>query len=139
MDANYSSPPASAPDGPGGSAGTSYVSRFINGVKFDPTGHYDVYDMSQLAPGWTTDSFQINSYEQKCPYVVTYRQAFGTFTGIWDARGNPVVWLSDTSCSGFNAAFPLYNYQNWTGSYYALKVWVTGPRGVDPFTNKPAQ
>jgi hypothetical protein len=117
------------------------VSRFFNGQKFDPTGQYDVYDFGQLAPGWTTDSFQLNTYDQYCPYVITYRHTFGTFKGIWDSRGNIVVWLSDTTCSGFNPLSPFltYNYQNWTGSYYALQVWVNGPRGTDPFTDQRAQ
>jgi hypothetical protein len=140
MSAQYSSPPASDP-GPGASGGASYVSRFFNGQKFDPTGQYDVYDFGQLAPGWTTDSFQLNTYGQYCPYVITYRHTFGTFKGIWDSRGNIVVWLSDTTCSGFNPLSPFltYNYQNWTGSYYALQVWVNGPRGTDPFTDQRAQ
>ena len=136
MDAVYSSPPAAAPDGPGPSAGTAYVSRFINGQKFDPIGDFDLYDLSKLAPGWTGDSFQISSYDQRCPYVVTYRQTFGAFKGVWDAGGNPVVWLSDTTCSGFLSTMPWVNYQNWTGSYYSVQVWVSGPRGVDPFTNE---
>jgi hypothetical protein len=140
MSAQYSSPPSSDP-GPGSSGGAAYVSRFFNGQKFDPTGQYDVYKFGQLAPGWTTDSFQLNTYDQYCPYVVTYRQTFGTFKGMWDSRGNIVVWLSDTTCSGFNAASPFltYNYQNWTGSYYALQVWVNGPRGTDPFTDQRTQ
>ena len=140
MSAQYSSPPSSDP-GPGSSGGAAYVSRFFNGQKFDPTGQYDIYKFGQLAPGWTTDSFQLNTYDQNCPYVVTYRQTFGTFKGMWDSRGNIVVWLSDTTCSGFNPVSPflIQNYQNWTGSYYALQVWVNGPRGTDPFTDQRAQ
>jgi hypothetical protein len=140
MSAQYSSPPSSDP-GPGASGGAAYVSRFFNGQKFDPTGQYDVYNFGQLAPGWTTDSFQLNTYDQYCPYVITYRHTFGMFKGMWDSRGNIVVWLSDTSCSGFNPISPflIQNYQNWTGSYYALQVWVNGPRGTDPFTDQRAQ
>ena len=134
----YSSPPSSAP-GPGPSAGTSYVSRFYNGKKFDPTGKSDYYDFSKLAAGWTTHSFQVTTYDQICPYAVTYRQDFGTWSWNWD-KGYPDnirVWLSDTTCSGFFPAAPWLNYQNRTGSDYALKVWVIGPRGIDPFTNQP--
>jgi hypothetical protein len=134
----YSSPPSSAP-GPGPSAGTSYVNRFYNGKQFDPTGKSDYYDFSQLAPGWTTDSFQVTTYDLNCPYVVTYKRDFGTWRWDWD-KGNPNnirVWLSDTTCSGVFPPAPWMNYQNRTGSYYALKVWVIGPRGIDPLTGQP--
>jgi len=134
----YSSPPSSAP-GPGPSAGTLYVSRFYNGKKFDPTGKSDYYDFSKLTTGWTTDSFQVTTYDQGCPLAVTYKHDFGTWSWDWD-KGNPNnirVWLSDTTCSGLSPPTPWVNYQNWTGSYYALKVWVIGPRGIDPFTNQP--
>jgi hypothetical protein len=131
--AQFSSPPSSPP-GPG--AGTSYVSRFFNGEKIGETSGTDYYDFSQLAPGWTTDSFQVTTYPQTCPYTVTYRQDF--FQWNWDwAMNNIFVSISATSCSGFFAGMPLTNYQNWTGSYYALQVWVSGPRGLDPLTNQP--
>ena len=131
--AQYSSPPSSPP-GPG--AGSSYVSRFFNGEKIGETSGTDYYDFSQLAPGWTTDSFQVTTYPQTCPFTVTYRQDF--FGWNWDwAMNNIFVSISATSCSGFFAGMPLKNYQNWTGSYYALQVWVSGPRGLDPLTNQP--
>jgi hypothetical protein len=135
----YSSPPSSAP-GPGPSAGTSYVNRFYNGKQFDPTGKSDYYDFSKLATGWTTDSFQVTTYDQNCPYVVTYKHDFGTWSWDWD-KGYPNnirVWPSVTTCSGFLPPFPLPNYQNWSGSHYALRVWVIGPRGIDPMTGQSA-
>ena len=151
---NYSSPPASgylypkpAISAPGPSAGSAYVSRSSDGQRFDITlPMYDYYDFSHLAPGWTTDSFEIDPYEASCPagdgWTVTFKKSFGTWTGDWDGN-NVRVGLSDTSCSGFwapcvAAPWTCQNYQNWTGSYYALKMWVTGPRGTDPLTGKPA-
>jgi hypothetical protein len=70
---------------------------------------------------------------------VTYREDFGTWDWDWaeDNPNNIRGYLSDTTCSGFFAGMPLENYQNWTGSYYALQVWVSGPRGLDPLTNQP--
>lgn len=150
---NYSSPPASgflypkpAISAPGPSAGSAYVSRSADGQRFDITlPIYDYYDFSHLAPGWTTDSFEIDPYEASCPadsgWTVTYKQSFGTWTGDWDGN-NVRVGLSDTSCSGFwapcvAAPWTCQNYQNWSGSYYALKMWVTGPRGTDPLTDNP--
>ncbi len=102
----YSSPPSSSP-GPGPSAGTSYVNRFYNGKKFDPTGHSDYYDFSQLAAGWTTDSFQVTTYPQNCVWVVTYKHDFGNWHWDWDGNNpnNIRVWFSDTTCSGFNPSF----------------------------------
>ncbi len=134
----YSSPASSLP-GPGPSAATSYVSRFYDGAKFDPTGQSDYYDFSKLSAGWTTDSFQVNTYGVSCPYVITYKQNFGTWHWDWD-RTNPNnirVWPSTTTCSGVLPPAPWVNYQNLTASYYALQVWVIGPRGIDPFTGQP--
>jgi len=119
-------------------SGSSHVQRFANGHKNAfLAGVHDYYDFSRLLAGWTTDSLQLTTYDQNCPLVVTYRQNFGTWYANWDGD-NIRVWLSDTTCSGFNPAFPLQNYQNWTGSYYSLKVWISGPRGTDPWTGKPA-
>jgi hypothetical protein len=141
MSPQYSSPPSSSP-GPGPTAGTSYVSRLYDGAKFDPTGKSDYYDFSQLAAGWTTDSFQVTTYLQTCVWVVTYKQNFGSWHWDWDRNNlnNIRVWFSDTTCSGFNAVVPLglQNYQNLTRSDYALKVWVIGPRGIDPLTGQRA-
>jgi hypothetical protein len=147
----YSSPPSDEP-GPGPNAGSAYVSRYADGIKYDPSApedcltlkaycplNVDYYDFSQLAPGWTTDSFQVTTYPQSCPFTVTYREDFGTWNWDW-AENNPNNirgYLSDTTCSGFFAGMPLKNYRNWSGSYYALQVWVSGPRGLDPLTNQP--
>ena len=81
----------------------------------------------------------MTTYDQNCPLAVTYKHDFGTWSWDWD-KGNPNnirVWLSDTTCSGLSPPTPWVNYQNWTGSYYALKVWVIGPRGIDPLTGQP--
>jgi hypothetical protein len=129
----YSSP-ANVPEATGDSA---FVSRYF-GQKF-PTGA-DNYDFSQLAPGWTTDSMQLVTYDDDpCPWVVTYKENFGNAFGEWIGDNIRVFW-SDTSCSGF-LPYPLWplNYSNRTGSYYALNVWVRGPRCTDPYTDKLAQ
>ena len=152
----YSSPPASASAAsypvpaippPGPSAGSAYVSRSFNGGKFAASGRFDLYDLGHLAPGWNPDSFGVTPYEQACPadygWVNTYKQSFGNWGGGW--QGNYIlVQLSITSCSGFYgpcvvAPWTCQNYQNWSGSYYALQVWVTGPRGTDPITGLPTK
>jgi len=147
MTPQYFSPATSAPHSPT-PTGTAFVSRFYDGQKFDPTTQantVDWYDFSHLAPGFTTDSFQVTTYPQSCPYVVTYKQDFGTWRWYWgngNSANNIYILPADTTCSGFNAdsmilGIPVNVYQNWTGSYYALQVWVNGPRGIDPVTNQP--
>jgi hypothetical protein len=140
------SSPASAPPGSeaapvisGPVTGTAFVSRFYKGAKFDPTGQSpDWYDFTHLAPGWNTDSFQVITYPELCYGTVTYSQDFGKWDGYFGTNNpNIYIFVSDTTCSGFAPAAPWVNYQNWTGSYYALNVWVNGPRGTDPITGQP--
>jgi|GEM_PF-2405048 len=155
---NFSSPPASrstlypkpAIYPPGPSAGSAYVSRSVDGGKYESlSGVSDYFDFSHLAPGWTTDPSdqqhpaEFFSYDQYCPsgagWTVTYKQSFGTWNAEWDGN-NIRVGLSDTTCSGFYGFLAgADNYQNWSGSYYALQVWVIGPRGTDPLTDLPVQ
>ena len=156
----YCSPVSPCPQLSSQAAGTDarslYVSRFFPGEKFDPAtksdvlvhskvdnhktvkGLFDYYDFSQLAAGWTTDSFQLLTYDQNCPYTVTYRQNFGTWSAFWDGD-NIVVTIADTTCTGFFAGMPLTHYENWTGSHYAINVWVSGPRGTNPLSGVAAQ
>lgn len=154
----YSSPPASSRNAtlyptpaigpPGPTAGSAYVSRSSNGDKYaSVTSAYDYFDFSHLAAGWTTDPSdqqhqpELITFDQYCPagdgWTVTYKESFGSWSSQWDGN-NIQVGLSDTSCSGFfGPSLGINNYENWSGSYYALKVWVTGPRGTDPLTDKP--
>jgi hypothetical protein len=68
---------------------------------------------------------------------MSYEQ-FGNWRTQWD--GNSLrVYLADASCSSFDAAMPLANKQNHTGSYYQLVVVAYGPRCTDPLTGKPDQ
>lgn len=126
----------------GKAAGPSaYVSRYIDGEKFDPnvqpaSQQYDSYDFSGLAPGWIGKSAQLKTYGTWCPLVVTYRADFGTWRTQWE--GNTLrVYLADETCTWFNPAFPPDHGDNWTGSYYKLTVSAYGPRCTDPLTGKP--
>jgi len=129
---------ASAGSVPQVASGSSvYVSRYFE-HKFSPGSDY--YDFSQLASGWTTDSMQFSSYdEDSCPWVVTYKQSFGNAFPEWSGDNIKVFW-SDTSCSGFMPhlilGIPAAIYADHTGSYYALNVWVRGPRCTDPYSGK---
>jgi hypothetical protein len=128
----------------GKSAGPSvYVSRFVDGEKFDPSAQpidqqYDSYDFSKLAPGWVAKTARLETYPMTCgtkyqPIIKTYDQKFGTWRTEW-AGSTIRVYLADESCSGFDAAMPLVNYQNLTASYYRLTVAAYGPRCTDPIT-----
>lgn len=141
----YSSPAIIDGKGAGPSA---YVSRFVDGKKFDPNAQapdqqYDSYDFSGLAPGWTPKSAQLKTFDITCsdksqPFITTYYERFGSWRAQWN--GNALhVYLADASCSSFDAAMPLVNKQNHTGSYYQLVVVAYGPRCTDPLTGKPDQ
>ncbi len=133
----------------GKAAGPSaYVSRFVDGEKFDPNAQapdqqYDSYDFSGLAPGWSAKSAQLKTFAISCsdklqPYITTYDETFGTWRTQWD--GNTLrVYLADATCSSFDAAMPLANKRNHTGSYYQLVVVAYGPRCTNPLTGKPDQ
>lgn len=133
----------------GKAAGPSaYVSRYVDGEKFDPGAQppdqqYDSYDLSGLAAGWVGKSAQLRTFPMTCgtkyqPIVKTYEQYFGAWRTEW-SENVLRVYLADESCSGFDAAFPLVNYQNLTGSYYQVTVVAYGPRCTDPLTGKPDQ
>lgn len=139
VSASYSSPAAGGSVPQAANGDSAYVSRYF-GAKF-PEGA-DWYHFNHLASGWTTDSMQFSSYdEDSCPWVVTYKQTIGNGFAEWigdDIR----VWWANISCSGFMPSplgIPLATYSNHTGSYYALDVWVRGPRCTDPFTGNPQQ
>lgn len=133
----------------GKAAGPSaYVSRFVDGEKFDPNAQapdlqYDSYDFGGLASGWTAKSARLKTFAITCsdklqPYITTYNEGFGTWRTQWE--GNTLrVYLADATCSSFDAAMPLINKRNHTGSYYQLIVTGYGPRCTDPLTGKPDQ
>ena len=87
------------------------VSRYGN-QKVDPgflSWPVDFYDFRQLAAGFTTDTFQLIPYsvDGDCPFVVTYRQDFGTWAGNWGdslAPNDIAISVADTVCSGLHAA-----------------------------------
>jgi len=127
-----SNSPVSGPHVPSQAAGTTiFVSRFLLD-KFTPTS--DSFDFSQLPRGWVLDSATWTSYPAICPDIVTYKEDFGHWNLQWNASRIKFEW-TDTSCSGFwpnpVLGFPTNVYQNHTESNYALKVWVTGPRGME--------
>lgn len=126
----------------GKAAGPSaYVSRFVDGEKFDPHAQapdqqYDSYDFSGLASGWVGKAAQLQTFGTTCPMVVTYRHEFGTWRTEWDGT-RLRIYLGDETCTSLNPAFPAQHWDNQTGSYYRLTVVAYGPRCTDPLTGKP--
>ena len=72
-----------------------------------------------------------------CSGLVTYHESFGTWQINWDNAhpNNIIVFFIPTACSGLSPVPPLppvFSYSNRTVSTYAIKVWVSGPRGTTP-------
>lgn len=132
---SYLSPVNTAPAPSIANGDSAYAYRALFNHKFP--GGDDIYDFSRLAPGWTTYSMQMFSFDQdNCPWVVTWKQTVGSGFAEW-LGDNVRVWWTTTSCSGFFPSplgIPMATYSNSTGSYYALDVWVQGPRCTDPYT-----
>ena len=129
---DYSSP---IPSGSPGAGATTYIYRYLSD-KFGP--HSDYYDFSKLAPGWTTESAQLLTYDSNvCSGFVTYKESFGTWQINWLTADQHVisVFFVPTACSGISPLPPLppvWSYSNRTVSAYAIAVWVSGPRGTTP-------
>ena len=128
-------------DGTAGTITTLYKSNADVGVLV--AGKAATVSFSGLAPGWNAKSAQLKTFDITCsdkfqPYITTSYERFGNWRTQWD--GNTLrVYLADASCSSFDAAMPLVNKQNHTGSYYQLVVVAYGPRCTDPLTGKPDQ
>jgi hypothetical protein len=140
----YSSPVTpNGTDIPSAAAGmTVYVAR---ANQSNANGNVDIFTFNNLAPGWTTDSAQLDSYDiSHCPGTVTYRKSISSYQVSWTEENNLLVNSAYTTCSGFilepPPPFPpvyAHTYSNLTASAYSLDVWVRGPRCTDPFSGAP--
>ncbi|HUJ32190.1 MAG TPA: hypothetical protein VLY23_12975 [Candidatus Acidoferrum sp.] len=99
----------------------------------------DSYDLSQLAPGWSPDSFNASVWTPTpmdlCGAWDDHSHTAGN-AGNWDFEwaGNGIrVTLQGAWCNDQEVF-----QQNYVAtSQYALQVWVNGPLCVDPWTNQP--
>jgi hypothetical protein len=91
----------------------------------------DIYDFSQLSPGWTVESVQLNQFEGACPGDQVTSDSKGTSTTTWSPHGFAISWTRETCTSSVGSPF------NFTlnSSQYAAKVWVIGPAGTQPLRN----
>jgi hypothetical protein len=125
----YVSPPDTSDEIPPDALGSSvFIARsdrkpFVAGR--------DLYDFSQLSPGWAVESFQLNEFAISCPADKVPAESKGAWTTIWSAHGFAVSWARDTCTLSASPAFIFtLNF-----SQYAANVWVIGPAGTQPIRN----
>ena len=97
----------------------------------------DVYTFRDLAPGFDTDSAAAAEIDIDCDNK-RWMQRAGKFGLNWDDRGYLHVQWQGQACTeqmpGVMGTKGDTFYSS--GANYVLNVWVTGPRGVDPWSGK---
>ena len=98
----------------------------------------DVYTFRDLAPGFDTDSAAAAEIDIDCDNQQGMQRA-GTLGLNWDDKGYLHVQWQGQACTeqmpGVMGTKGDTFYSS--GANYVLNVWVTGPRGVDPWSGKP--
>ena len=122
----YISPPVKGPDVPAdASCASAFVSR-LDAEDFGPGT--DVYDFTQLNPGWVVDSVQLQTYAVACPGTSISHQSSGHWDTQWNGRRLTIQLQDDVCVSQVSPSFAFH----LSVSQYALKVWVVGPVGTRP-------
>jgi hypothetical protein len=88
----------------------------------------DIYDFSQLNPGWVVESVQLQTYGISCPEVITSATSFGRWEAEWTSLGVRVTFEDGVCTSSVPPSFAF----NMSLSQYAIRVWVVGPVGTQP-------
>jgi hypothetical protein len=124
----YISPPVKGTGVPADAAGTSaFVSRYDSETFGDGT---DIFDFSQLNPGWVVQSVQLQTYSVACPGS-TNPHSIGRWDTEWNDHKLTINLQDDTCTSRVSPSFVF----NLSVSQYALKVWVVGPLGTKPLAD----
>lgn len=121
------------------------VDRDGGPLQFDPGE--DVYDLSNLAPGFAIDYFGVHWYtwsQSACDdFRINEMKAGDTVNWSYQGRldqyfqkGSQIIvdWPVDYCTSNWIGLFRDFSYYN---SGYSLEVHVKGPIGVDPWTGQP--
>ena len=99
----------------------------------------DSYDLSQLAQGWSADSFN----------AAVWAPTPANLCGAWDDHahnaGTSGNWDFEWAGNGIHVTLQgawCYDAEVWQSNWaatsqYALQIWVNGPLCVDPWTNQP--
>jgi hypothetical protein len=108
-----------------------------------PMGGSDIYDLSHLHPTFALDSAWMEWKDVSCsdPNYNQFAASKTNWSIDWyGASGVQVIWQGQVckntpgSCGG---AFQGDCFAYMPESNYGINVWVTGPRGLDPWTGKP--
>lgn len=124
----YLSPPLKSREVPHDASGSSALIVRSGSGLFDPGS--DVYDLSGLGPGWVVDSVQLQTYSPSCPGDVTSNARSGDWSTSFSERGFAVTWATE-ECHSFIP--PVFRF-GVASSEYAVKVWVSGPVGTQPWS-----
>jgi hypothetical protein len=140
----YSSPssPRVAPNISGYTSGVSWECsdcfaniQHPNFSKFTQAGE-DIYSFKGLQPGFVPSDASMAFSDIVCESGAVHRE--GQFALRWVGDDLHAQWQGQTcvpsGCGGFGQPDC---FVSPPGSNYALNIWVTGPRGVDPWTGKP--
>jgi hypothetical protein len=120
--AAYVTPAQKAP-----SASADVSRELIDTLSPDLVPGTDYFDFSALAPGFHASSMQLTYADGSIGSLpVPPVPSSGEWKAQWDGNNIRVSWkvLQWGSWGGFGKI-----------SAYSLSVWVTGPRGVDPWSN----
>lgn len=105
-----------------------------NFAHWAPSGE-DIYQFKNLQPGFVATQAAMASVDASCKGTL-HRE--GNFNLNWVGDDLHATWQGQTcqwsGCGGFGQPDC---FGQGPGSNYAVNVWVTGPRGVDPWTGKP--
>jgi len=98
----------------------------------------DVYTFRDLAPRFETDSAAAAEIDIDCDNK-RWMQRAGKFGLNWDDRGYLHVQWQGQACTEQMPGVMGTTGDTFyiSGANYVLNVWVTGPRGVDPWSGKP--
>lgn len=125
----YVSPPVASDEISADALGSSV---FIVRSDREPfAGGRDLYDFSQLGPGWVVESLQLNQFGVSCEGKKPTAETKWAWTTTWTAHGFAVSWATETCAS---SASPSFNF-TLNSSQYAARVWVVGPAGTQPMRN----
>ncbi len=111
------------------------------GGKADSPGfaHYtqageDIYQFKKLRPGFEAMQAAMATTDISCQGQIHNEGNSGL---EWVGDDLHVHWQGQTCLTSGCGGFGQPDCFVFSGSMYAVNVWVTGPRGVDPWTGKP--
>lgn len=124
-------------DSPGVGSSSVVTREAVNVFKGGHSDYYD-FDKVKLKPGFTTESFQLQTWVLQNTCGDAY-QVQGSWEAGWAGDNLIKVSFPMQHCHwplGINIGIPFIGAdRDYSVSRYALSVWVAGPRGVSPWPN----